>query len=128
MKNLFWITCLFILAIWGTSCSYDYITFNQEPVDTLDTVYFAGEIEPIFYENNNCTACHKAGGVKFDLSMGNAYNSIISNQLVDTANPESSPLYDFPNPATSKHSWKKYTVPQAQLVLRWIKQGAMNNK
>ena len=111
------------------SCQYDFIEVPQPPPpNPVDTVSFANEIETIFNDNSNCTACHNTGGQSPDLTTGNAYNSITTMSLVDTANPETSLIYWEPNPNNdAEHTWKKYTESQSQLVLQWINQGALNN-
>lgn len=117
---------LFFIAVTVSSCTYDFIK-KAEPVNPSTPVSFATQILPIFNNNSNCTACHKPGGEPPDYTTANAYNSIISNNVVNTSAPETSLLYTFPAPATGTHTWKKYTDNQAQLVLLWIQQGANNN-
>ncbi len=121
---------IFIFSIvFLSSCQYDFIV---EPVvpppNPTDTISFVNQIEPIFNTNDNCVSCHKTGNQAPDLTTGNAFNSIMSMALINTANPESSSIYWVPNPDNaSDHTWKKYTATEAQLVLQWIKQGAQNN-
>ncbi len=125
---LIFISLLFIAAL--SSCQYDNITPEPvTPIDTTQVISFATQIQPIF-STQKCTTCHKVGGSEPspNLTEGNAYNSIISMNLVDLANPENSLIYWYPDPAdTQHHTWQKYTANQAQLVLQWIKQGAKNN-
>jgi len=126
LKKLIFIGIAAVLVVLS-SCRYDYITFEEPPLN--DTVYFASQIEPIFNDNDNCTACHNTGGQTPDLTTGNAFSSIQAMNLVNVTDPESSILYTEPDPNnTSVHSWKKYTPQEASLVLTWIKQGALNNK
>ena len=116
---------LFFLSVIVISCTYDFIK-QAEPINPNSKVSFATQILPIF-STDACTGCHKPGGQTPDYTATNAYNSIISNNVVNTANPGSSPLYTVPNPSTNGHEWDKYTSQQAQLVLLWIQQGAQNN-
>ncbi|MCX6235463.1 MAG: hypothetical protein NT175_12235 [Bacteroidetes bacterium] len=110
------------------SCEYEFIPVPQPPPpNPTDTVFFTRDILPIFTTNNNCTGCHEAGNQSPDLTAANAYSSIISMGLADTAAPELSILYNYPKQGTSTHSWKKYTDSQANDVLQWIRQGALNN-
>lgn len=108
-----------------SSCQYKWIV---EPVvpppDPEDTISFSQQIVPIFSEQG-CTGCHNTGGQSPDLTPDNAYNSIISEGLVDTAQPENSVIYAYPLPDGNHYA--KYTSAQAQLILQWIEQGAHDN-
>lgn len=114
---------LIVAGMFIVSCEYEFIEQLPPP---QGTVSFSQQVEPVF-TSQGCVACHKPGNQLPDLTTGNAYASIIATGVVDTNNPEASKLYDLPNPATSQHSWKKYTENQAQIVLLWIQQGALNN-
>lgn len=109
------------------SCGYDFVVPEKPPViNPEEPIGFASQIEPIFAKNNQCTACHKTGATAPNLSTGNAFASIVPS-LVNTTNPESSKIYQYPHPSTATHSWKKYELGDAALILEWIKQGAKNN-
>lgn len=112
-----------------SSCQYDTLVKPTPiPPSPTDTISFVKDVEPVFNNNSNCTACHKTGGQAPDLTTGNAYNSIISMGLVNKSDPASSSIYWIPNPDnSSSHTWKKYTAAQAQNILQWIKQGALDN-
>ncbi len=112
-----------------SSCQYDTIIKPYiPPPNPTDTISFTKTIEPIFNDNSNCTVCHNTGGQAPDLTAGYAFNSITNMGLVNTSNPVSSTIYWIPNlDNSSGHTWKKYTEVQAQFVLQWIKQGALNN-
>jgi len=125
MKKLQKILILLFFSASVFSCTYDFIK-KAEPINPSIPVSFATQILPIF-TTDACTGCHKPGGEMPDYTATNAYASIISNNVVSTATPESSLLYTVPNPITSGHTWTKYTANQAQLVLLWIQQGALNN-
>ncbi len=118
---------LFVFGLLLNACTYDFIVKEElPPVDITVPVSFSAQIVPIF--TNNCVSCHKTGGQAPDLSAANAYNSIKSMNLVKTAAPETSAIYTEPNPANAGvHSWKKYSAADAQLVLTWLQQGALNN-
>jgi len=107
------------------SCTYDFIK-KAEPINPSTPVSFATQILPIF-TSDGCTGCHKPGGQTPDYTIPNTYSSIMSNNVVNTTTPESSLLYTVPNPTTSGHTWTKLTSSQAQLILLWIQQGALNN-
>lgn len=125
MKRSQTIIFLFLFSVAVVSCTYDFIK-KAEPVNPSTPVSFATQILPIF-STDACTGCHKPGGQTPDYTAANAYASIISNNVVNTATPASSLLYTVPNPSTSGHTWSKYTEAQAQLILLWIQQGALNN-
>ena len=126
MKTLKIVLTLVVLALVFGGCKYDFILPEQVPdIPTDEPVKFATQIAPIFTQAG-CTSCHKSGGQSPDLSSGNVY-SVIVPALVNTSNPESSPIYDYASPETSKHDWKKYSATQAAYILTWIEQGAQNN-
>src|SRR5665647_686769 len=114
---------LFVFGMLLNACTYDFIVKEElPPVDPTVDILFATQIAPVFADK--CISCHKTGGQAPDLSAANAYASIKSMNLVNAAAPESSPLYNYPNPASTIHTWKKYSASEAQLVLTWIQQGA----
>jgi hypothetical protein len=125
MKRSHKILLLLFISITVFSCNYDFIK-KPAPINPSTPVSFATQILPIF-STDACTGCHKPGGQTPDYTATNAYASIISNNVVNTANPSSSILYTVPGPATSGHTWSKLTETQAQLILTWITQGALNN-
>ncbi len=118
---------LFVIGLLLNACTYDFIVKEElPPIDTTVDILFATQIAPIFA--SNCIACHKTGGQAPDLSSAaTAYANIKSMNLVITTAAETSPLYNYPNPASTIHTWKKYSAAEAQLVLTWIQQGAKNN-
>jgi hypothetical protein len=130
MKNSHYINIMMIASLLAilSSCSYDFIEYPVvAPPDPNDTVYFAQKIAPIFTTDDKCTSCHKAGGsAPHDFTTGNAYNSIVPG-LINSTDPESSLIYWHPHPSSTVHLWKKLSVNEADLILLWIKQGALNN-
>lgn len=125
-NSLIKIFALLFGAALFASCEYEFIeVYTPPPVDLTDTVYFQAEIVPIF-TNNSCLGCHN-GGIAFDLGAGNAYNSLISNNLVVPFDPESSLIYTVPNPQTGTHATKYGSNTDANLIYAWIEQGALNN-
>lgn len=117
---------LFLLGLLLNACTYDYIVKEElVPVDPTVDVLFATQIAPIF--TSDCVSCHKTGGQAPDLSAANAYANLKSMNLISTSAPETSKIYTYPGPATTSHTWKKYSASDAQLLLTWIQQGAKNN-
>lgn len=115
---------VFAIIVLASSCQYKWIV-EPEPVppDPEDTISFSQDIVPIWSEQG-CTGCHN-GSTSPDLRPENAYESITSMGLVDTADPVSSKIYWYPLPDGNHYA--KYTSAQATLVLGWIDQGALDN-
>ncbi len=115
------------LAGFFFSCEYVHIVPEAPPIiDPEVPISFATQIETIFNNGNNCTSCHKQGGISPNLSTGVAYASIVP-ALINYADTTASEIYWHPHPTSTTHAWKKYTVAEATLILEWIKQGAKNN-
>lgn len=126
IQNLMVVIAIIALT---TACQYKFIVEPTipppDPGDTtLPKVSFSGKVEPIF-TNLGCTACHKAGQQKPNLETGAAYSSIMTLNLADTTDPESSIIYQKPLPSGSH--FVKYKSSDANTVLLWIQQGALNN-
>jgi len=122
-RTIFLISIL--LSLFLNSCKYDFILPTVVPPIT-GTVSFSTQVAPIFSAGSKCTSCHNTGGQAPDFSAANAYASIVPG-LINAATPEQSLIYSFPAPATSTHTWKKYTAGEAAIILAWIKDGAKNN-
>ncbi len=128
-KHILSLLLVAVIMSFLASCEYEFIKPEPPPPppEPTDTVSFSQEVQPIF-ESNSCTSCHKPGGAAgLDLTIPDAYNSIISNGLVDTADPASSKIYTFPHPATGDHNYKYASEAEANTVFYWIEQGAHNN-
>lgn len=120
------IFAIFFSLILLASCEYDFIeVYTPPPPNPNDTISFAQEVAPIF-ESSECTGCHN-GGLAFDLTAANAYNSIINNSLVVPFNPDESIIYTFPNPVSGTHHTRYNSNSEATLLRNWILQGALNN-
>jgi hypothetical protein len=117
------------IIVVASSCQYKFTVeptvIPPDPGDTtLPKVSYNDEVQPIF-DDRNCTGCHKPGQTKPDLTAGNSYNSIMSLGLADTSDPQASIIYQKPLP--SGNHYAKYTSTDANTVLLWIGQGAMDN-
>jgi len=130
MKNRHYLNMMLLAMLLAivASCSYDFIEYPVEvPPDPNVTVSFSEKIAPIFTTGDKCTSCHKTGGAAApSYATGQAYSAIVP-ALVDLADPESSIIYWHAHPNSATHLWKKLTPGEADLILLWIKQGALNN-
>jgi hypothetical protein len=89
--------------------------------DTLPTnVSFQTDILPMFQV---CTGCHGIGASP-DLTVGNAYQSIIDGDYLNTSSPEESQLIITLN--GSSHN-SLLNQSQKNMIMGWIKEGAQNN-
>jgi hypothetical protein len=121
------IIAVFLMLFLFSQCYYDSLLPElTEPV--VGEVSFQGDIISIFNESCNYSGCHNQGGITPDLSVSNAYNSLINGNYIDTAVPEDSELYQW---MTDNRSLSMpLDGPNAgynALVLKWIQQGAINN-
>ena len=91
-------------------------------------VSFASDIISIFNSSCNTSGCHSSGGKSPDLTLANAYSSLLNGGFINTGDPQTSELYLWmagkrgtPMPLDGVN--KDFNA----LVLAWIKQGANNN-
>lgn len=123
---------LFLGVLFLAGCEYTFVQYpdaNVDPPtpDPENPISFADKIIPIFTNGNYCTACHDTGKTAPDLSAANAYNSIVSMNLVNLTDPAASKLYEYILVSTSTHPQKYYASSQAEKILLWIQEGALNN-
>lgn len=105
-----------------SGCEYEYV--EPEIIIPPDTVSFATDVMPIFNASCNMSGCHASGAFAPDLSPANAYNNLMSEGRIDTANPSTSPFYI----KITTGSMKSFTTAvQASVILAWIEKGALNN-
>lgn len=111
-----------------TGCYKDKTVIFDTGAEITRPVSFASDIVPIFNSSCNTSGCHSAGSKSPDLTIANAYNSLIGGNFVNKDDPQSSLLYQW---MTGK---KSTPMPVGginkdfnALVLAWIKQGAQNN-
>lgn len=125
-NKIFQIAAMLCCIVLMASCEYEFIeVVTPEPPDPTDTIYFQAEISPIFV-SSSCTGCHN-GGLAFDLTTANAYNSIMDNNLAIPGDPANSVIYTYPHPQTGSHATKYSTLNDVNLIYGWISQGALNN-
>ena len=114
-----------LLAVFATSCDYKYITPDTgDPIDPEEPISFSAEVEPI-WTTQNCTNCHNGSGL-FSLKQGEAYQSLMNNNLLDLDNSENSKIVTVPG-SSGLHSSYTYVGNQKLIITTWIDQGAENN-
>ena len=104
---------------------YKALADPKYPDERETPISFATDIEAgIFNNGNKCAGCHNnsSPAAGLDLSTGNAYNSINSAKYINLVIPSQSLIYTYP----SAH-YASYTSGEADAVLKWIEQGAMDN-
>lgn len=88
---------------------------------------FSADVLPLFNAHCNNDGCHSTGNIPPDLTATNAYQALISENLVNTAAPDQSIIYKVVAPGGSMNSHLPNTTDQLT-ILYWIQQGALNNK
>jgi len=105
------------------SCAKDTLVLPQSNINPNLKISFKDTIQPIFTSGCLGSFCH-SGAVTPNLTAGQAYNSLKSG-YINTDVPAQSKIYleMKPGGGMSGHC----TVDQSDLVLVWIKQGALDN-
>ncbi|MEI6433221.1 MAG: hypothetical protein WCP32_00140 [Bacteroidota bacterium] len=121
------ITIFFVLFIFS-ACTKDLIVPDPPspppPPPVPGKISYAGEIQPIF--NEKCVSCHGIGQNPPVLIDGKSYLALKNMAgMIDIAVPENSDLYIemAPGGGMSQHCNKA----NADSVLKWINEGAVNN-
>ena len=116
--------CLLILS----GCYKNSTIYPGEGEEITRTVSFAADILPILNSSCNMSGCHSTGGKSPDLSVVNAYPSLVNGGYVNTSDPQSSLVYLWmtgkkgtPMPVSG------INMQYNALVLAWIRQGVQNN-
>ncbi len=109
-----------IAAIAGLSSCEKY-TYMPPVINTVDSVHFATEIQPIF--NARCISCHTSSRNP-DLREGKSYESLTQDGFVNLPG-ETSTLYL--HMTTNGAHIPRSSDLEKQKVLIWINQGAHNN-
>jgi len=129
LSRIFQLAAIVLFMSLLASCEYDFVKPEPgpPPPDPTDTIFFATQVQPI-WDANNCTNCHKSGGISsLDLTAANAYSSLTTNGMYSVASPETSKIYTYPHPVTGSHGNKYSSEAEALIILQWIEQGALNN-
>ena len=112
-------TILFILMLFFIG-SCEKVTLEPEEFNFNDPVSFEQDIIAIF--DSKCITCHN-GSRDPDLRSENAYQSLVSEGLVNRTAPEQSELY---KKLLGTHD-ARATEIEKNTILAWIKQGALEN-
>ena len=122
---------IFIAAALTGTAAMNSCTHDPQTVVT-PAVSFSADILPIFRAscaiNSSCHVGSYNLNDHTDLTDSLAYNTIIKNGLINTANPTASLLYNqvstgvMPQPPNSPLS-----AAQVALILDWIKDGGKND-
>ena len=117
---------LIVTMILFASCAKDFYVIPE--VEVTDTVSFTNDVIPIFSNSCSLSGCHNTGGIAPDLSPVNAYTNLFLYSLVDTADAESSPIYQVMSSPNDPMPPSGILSPiEIATVLAWIKQGAKEN-
>ena len=122
---------MFILVVSLLSgCVKDVtVTLTNDKVVTAK-VSFTKQLIPLFTANCALSGCHVANHQPPDLEAAAAFNSIKDLKLVDISTPNNSIIYErLTGKLNPSMPFGKTTNPSNinNLVLAWIKQGALNN-
>jgi len=114
----------FALMALLSGCEYEFVEPEKAPPIATE-VSFANDIIPIFNASCNLSGCHAVGAFSPILAPSVAFSNLTQGtKYVNTANPSQSLIYT----AMATGSMKSFSTPaQANLVLAWIQQGALNN-
>ena len=114
------VALVLVAAVAGIASCEKY-SFTPPTINTVDTLHFQTDIQPIF--NANCTSCH--GAIKApDLRDGKSFQALTKGGYINLPG-ESSKLYL--KITGSDHAPKSSAIEKLK-ILTWINQGAHNNK
>jgi hypothetical protein len=134
MKTLLWPLIIILGIIIIPGCEYETIQApiieKPTPPDTNDTIKkvlsFKDTIEPMFSKSpQSCTACHPST-MGLDLTVGKAYASLKSKNLIDTPSANSV-LWQKINGTHSMPIKTRFTAAELALLKEWLDKGAKNN-
>ncbi|MBK6444999.1 MAG: hypothetical protein IPG90_00725 [Bacteroidetes bacterium] len=123
---------IIIVGITFHSCKYD--TFENEPCQLKipDEVSFHADILPVLRENCSTVGCHSGGNptghLNLDDSLAYGELSRAGSGYINTNIPTHSLFYSqlisISQPMPPNGKLDDCTI---EMILRWIKQGALNN-
>ena len=124
-KKIFGGLCVFLIGMLiFASCAKDTVVYPQSNISPTLKISFKDTIQPIFTASCAIPSCH-SGTVAPNLLSGQAYSSLTSGHYINTGSPSQSEIYLVMAPGGLMAS--HCTTDQADLILAWIKQGALNN-
>lgn len=135
MKNSKIILLSFI-SILLFACKNDNMEtiLKEEPcaTDTISSVSYSQNIQPIFTKNCSTTGCHSGnnpeGGLNLESALSYAELSKAGSGYVDSINPKKSLLYSVlvskSNPMPPSGNLDQCTI---DLIEKWMEQKAKNN-
>ncbi len=117
------------VALLFSSCEKSVIDLGStkkayDPGAPVDSVKFKTDVVPML--DSDCCVCHGTGGQAPCFEESVAYNNIVSNSLVDVANPSASLIYVHITENPNHHGGGIH-ASSGDLLLQWISQGALNN-
>jgi len=102
------------------SCAKDKL--EPKRIIVSDTISFKNDIIPIF---QSCY-CHQEGNTSIpDYSADSLYNTLISDNLINKLNPNSSSLYHHYSGNTLLYFTS--VIADTIIINKWIRQGEKNN-
>lgn len=131
MKKLFQLLLVGSLSLLNFSCYYDQdVEFPEEEVEIPDNqeISFRADIEPLFSQNGkDCTLCHNGSIANPDLRVGNAYDELVPDYVVQ-GDAEGSELFQkLPGNAHPIDAGFVLDNNEIALIKSWIDRGAENN-
>jgi hypothetical protein len=114
-----WLIAVVVVIAAAAFSGCEKIAVQPIPFDATAAWHFQADIQPIF--TANCITCHN-GSRSPDLRDGKSFSALSKGYI--TAPAESSRLYVK---ITSSDHVPRTSDMQKQMILNWIKQGALNN-
>jgi len=116
------VLAVFVLILSASAfISCEKYVYDPPKLDPNKQISFQSDIVPIF--TSNCS-CHVSGSQTPKLSPTKAYDALINGGYINTTTPSSSGIY---TKIASGHNSDGVSDLDRQMILQWIKQGALNN-
>jgi hypothetical protein len=79
-----------ICIVFITGCYKATTVIIPDTLEITTPVSISTDIIPVFGKSCSLSGCHNSGGLKPDLSVDKAYNSLVNGNYVDLSTPENS--------------------------------------